>query len=110
MRDIFLFVFNLVAIVFCVLIAMSPTELWLVMIPIGLGLFIFVIPVSLLGSYYQFYVVAGYMPKNAGFQVQLNDPSEKLDGKILWYEFTPFMFITGWLVYFIVSIVMLILR
>jgi hypothetical protein len=110
LRDIFLFTFNLVAIAFCVLIAMSPTELWLVMIPIGLGLFIFVIPVSLLGSYYELYVVTGYMPKNAGFHVQLNDPNEKLDGKIVWYEFSPFIFIAGWFIYFIVSIVKLILR
>ncbi len=67
-------------------------------------MFVFAIPVSLLGSYYQLYVVTGYMPKNANVQVQRNILNEKSDGKILWYESIPFIFITGWLIYFLFNI------
>ncbi len=104
LRDVFLSTFDIVATGFCVLLAVSPTKLWLAMIPIGIIMFVFAIPVSLLGSYYQLYVVTGYMPKNANVQVQRNILNEKSDGKILWYESIPFIFITGWLIYFLFNI------
>ena len=106
-RDIFLSTFDIMAMVFCFLLAMSPTKMWLVMIPIGLAIFIFVIPISILGNYYQLYVVSGFMPKNAGVQISLNTPSEKFGKGVYWYEFIPFVFILGWLVFFLVNFVML---
>jgi hypothetical protein len=75
--------------------------------PLGIALFVFTIPVSLLGSYYQLYVVTGYMPKNAGIQVQHSVLNEKANGKIVWYEFTPFIFFIGWLMYFLFNIAIL---
>jgi hypothetical protein len=107
LRDVFLSTFDIVTVGFCVLLAVSPTNLWLVMIPIGSALFVFTIPVSLLGSYYQLYVVTGYMPKNAGIQVQHSVLNEKANGKIVWYEFTPFIFVIGWLIYFLFNIAIL---
>jgi hypothetical protein len=99
-RDNFLASFDIAAFVFCIVLAMSPVKLWLLMIPIGIAALLFCIPVSILGSYYQLYEVTGFMPKNAGIQVQHNGPGEKPDGKVVWYEFIPFIFIAGWLTYF----------
>ncbi len=107
LRDLFLSVFDMVAMVFGVLLAMSPTELWLVMIPIGLGLFIFVIPISMLGGYYQLHVASGFMPKNAGIKIRLGAPKETIDEKMAWYEFTPLAFIFGWLMFFLVKLAIL---
>ena len=70
-------------------------------------MFVFSIPVSLLVSYYKLYVITGYMPKNAGIQIQHGVPNKETDGKILWYEFTPFIFIAGWLIYFLFNIAVL---
>ena len=102
-RDLFLSTFDFVTVVFSLIIALSPTQLWLVMIPIGLGLFIFTIPISILGSYYQLHVASGFMPKNAGINIRSSEPGEKTDDKISWYEFTPFAFVLGWLMFFLVN-------
>ena len=102
-RDLFLSTFALGTMVFSFLIAMSPTELWLVMIPIGIGMLIFTVPISILGSYYQLHVAIGFMPRNAGFKIPSAAPSEKTDESIAWYEFTPFAFVLGWLMFFIVN-------
>ena len=81
--------------------------MWVVMIPIGFALFVFTIPVSILGGYYQLYLVTGFMPKNAGIKISLNTPSEKPDNGINWYEFIPFVFLLGWLIFFVVNVVAL---
>ncbi len=106
-RDLFLSTFDIVAAIFCFLIATSSPKLWLVMIPIGLVLFIVCIPISLLGGYYQLYVVSGFMPKNAGIQIHFDLLVEKAKEKIPWYEFAPFAFILGCLVFFLVNVAIL---
>ena len=107
LRDLFLSVFDLVSMVFCFLLAMSPTKMWVIMIPIGFALFVFTVPASILGGYYQLYGVSNFVPKNAGIQINLNAPSEKSDKSIYWYEFIPFVFILGWLVFFLIDVVIL---
>lgn len=102
-RDIFLSIFDICTLAFCLLLALSPTELWLAMIPIGLGMFVLVTPISILGSYYHLYVVTGFMPKNAG--VKINALNEKSTEKISWYEFFPIAFMLGWLVFFVIKVV-----
>ncbi len=77
------------------------------MIPIGFALFVFTIPVSILGGYYRLYIVTGFMSKDAGIKISLNTPSEKFGKGVYWYEFIPFVFILGWLVFFLVNVVML---
>jgi hypothetical protein len=108
-RDLFLFVFNIISIAFCFLIAMSPTKMWLIMIPVGFTLCIFTVPISILGSYWRLYMIDGFMSKNAGIKINFSVPNEKPDEGIKWYEFTPFAFMLGWLVFFLVNVVMLLI-
>jgi hypothetical protein len=95
--------------VFCILLAMSPIKMWLAMIPCGLGLFVFVVPVSMLSSYWRLYVIDGFMPKNAGIRTSLGNSGEKYDEALNWYEFTPFVFIIGWALFFLINIVLLLM-
>jgi hypothetical protein len=67
--DAFLSTCDIYAAVFCFLMAIGPIKFWLVMIPFSLGALVCVIPLSILGSYYQLYFVQGYMPKNSGIKV-----------------------------------------
>jgi hypothetical protein len=105
-RDIFLSIFDLTSAAFGILIVIFPIKMWPVGILCGLGLFVFVLPISILGSYWQL-SVSGFMPKNAGIRISAEETLPENKGKWLaWYEFIPFAYLIGWIVFFLVTVVL----
>ena len=106
LRDNFLSSFTVITSLCSVFPIFAPTSLWGFIIPFSLLMVLVLTPLAMLGAYFSSFLA--HLPTrgsvfNVGFWGQKNIEGSKLQ----WYEFTPFAFVIGWMVYYLVYVLSL---
>ena len=106
LQDNFFSSFTMMTGIGCIIPIMFPFELWGFAIPFYLLMVFVITPVSMLGAYWSSFlgnVMTGGRIRNGGFFWQ----SGKDVSAPEWYEFTPFVFVGGWVAYYLVYLSLL---
>jgi hypothetical protein len=101
LRDNFFSSFTIITSLGCIVPIIFPFDLWGFGIPFYLLMIILVTPLSMLGAYWSSFLgnlMTGGKIRSSGFIWQLGKGASDLN----WYEFTPFAFVGGWIVYCLV--------
>jgi|GEM_PF-7046962 hypothetical protein len=99
-RDIFFSSFTITTSISCFLLVIAPIDLWLLVIPIILLLILVVTPMSMLSSFLNRKITATERIASNIFLAHF----ESLEKDILiseWYEYTPFSFVAGLIVFYL---------
>lgn len=105
LRDNFFSSFTIATGICCVFPIISPVNLWGFMIPLSL-LFILVLTLlSMMGA--SFGSLLFPLPKTSTFNVGMWGTNNPDGASLRWFEYTPFAVVIGWLVYYLVYILSL---
>ena len=110
MRDNFFSSLNIITGVSCVFPIIASIKLWGFAVPMILLSIVVVTPFAMLGASFSAFLgeimTGGKIREHAAFWLGGKDLST-----LEWYEYTPFAFVAGWLVYYLIYIsLLLILR
>jgi hypothetical protein len=106
LRDNFFSSFTIITSLGCLIPIIFPFDLWGFAIPLYLLMVFVITPVSMLGAYWSSFlgnVMTGARIRNNGFFWQSSKDISVLE----WYEFTPFAFVGGWVVCYLVYVSLL---
>jgi len=102
LRDNFFGTLAFTCALFCIAPSVIPIKSWYTVIPLGL-VFIFVMSCgATLGAYLRALMTYA-MTKAIQRTNQFFDQSDD-SGRLKWYEFTPFAFIAGWVIYYLIYV------
>ncbi len=106
LRDSFFSSFTMITAISCLFPIIAPLSIWGFIIPIALLMVLVITPISMLGAYWSSFLgnaMTGGKIRNNNFFWQ----SKKDISTLEWYEFTPFAFVGGWVVYYLVYVSLL---
>jgi hypothetical protein len=107
LRDNFFSSFTMMTGICCIFPIISPVNLWGFSIPLSLLFVLVLTPLSMLGASFNSFLFR--FPKTLTINVGMWGANNPDGSSLRWFEYTPFAVVVGWMVYYLVYVLSLLI-